>query len=97
MASINSGGSGYEPDDIITVSGASLGGTNPAHDLTITINNIVTTSGAILHIDNISISRANEPQTIIEELISRLRTRQTEAINNLLMMQKNKLNLEIPI
>jgi hypothetical protein len=66
VASINAGGSGYEPDDTITVSGASLGGASPANDLTITINNIVTTSGAILHIDNISVTRADEPPTIIE-------------------------------
>ena len=79
VASINSGGSGYEPDDTITVSGASLGGTSPAHDLTITINNIVTTSGAILHIDNISISRANEPQTIIEGIDISTENAATEA------------------
>ena len=36
VASINSGGSEYEPGDTITVSGASLGGTSPAHDLSIT-------------------------------------------------------------
>ena len=76
---INSGGSGYEPGDTITVSGASLGGTSPAHDLTITINNIVTTSGAILHIDNISISRANEPQTIIEGIDILTKNAATEA------------------
>ena len=79
VASINAGGSGYEPDDTITVSGASLGGTSPAHDLTITINNIVTTSGAILHIDNISISRANEPQTIIEGIDISTKNAATEA------------------
>ena len=79
VASINSGGSGYEPDDTITVSGASLGGTSPAHDLTITVNNIVTTSGAILHIDNISISRANEPQTIIEGIDISTKNAATEA------------------
>ena len=79
VASVNSGGSGYEPDDTITVSGASLGGTSPAHDLTITINNIVTTSGAILHIDNISISRANEPQTIIEGIDISTKNAATEA------------------
>ena len=66
VASITNGGSGYEPNDTITVSGASLGGTSPAHDLTITIDNIETTSGAILHIDNISVTRADEPPTIIE-------------------------------
>ena len=65
VASISAGGSGYEPDDTITVSGASLGGTSPAHDLNITINNIEATSGAILHIDNISVTRADEPPTII--------------------------------
>ena len=66
VASITNGGSGYEPNDTIAVSGASLGGTSPAHDLTITIDNIETTSGAILHIDNISVTRADEPPTIIE-------------------------------
>ena len=66
VVSVTNGGTGYEPDDTITVSGASLGGTSPAHDLTITIDNIETTSGAILHIDNISVSRAVEPPTIIE-------------------------------
>ena len=62
------------------MSGASLGGTSPAHDLTITINNIVTTSGAILHIDNISISRANEPQTIIEGIDISTKSAATEAV-----------------
>ena len=62
-----------------TVSGASLGGTSPAHDLTITVNNIVTTSGAILHIDNISINRANEPQTIIEGIDISTESAATEA------------------
>ena len=66
VSSITNGGSGYEPDDTITVSGASLGGTSPAHDLIITIDNIETTSGAILHIDNISVTRADDPPTIIE-------------------------------
>ena len=79
VASVNSGGSGYEPDDTIALSGASLGGTSPAHDLTITVNNIVTTSGAILHIDNISISRANEPQTIIEGIDISTKNAATEA------------------
>ncbi|MBT6566522.1 MAG: hypothetical protein HON06_06575, partial [Candidatus Puniceispirillum sp.] len=66
VSSITNGGSGYEPDDTITVSGASLGGTSPAHDLIITIDNIETMSGAILHIDNISVTRADDPPTIIE-------------------------------
>jgi hypothetical protein len=66
VVSVTNGGNGYEPDDTITVSGASLGGISPAHDLTITIDNIETTSGAILHIDNIAVTRANEPPTIIE-------------------------------
>ena len=79
VAAINSGGSGYEPDDSITVSGASLGGTNPAHDLIITVDNIITTSGAILHIDNISISRANAPQTIIEGIDISTKNAATEA------------------
>ena len=81
MADINSGGSGYEPNDSISVSAESLGGTSPTHDLTITINNIVTTSGAILHIDNISISRANEPQTIIEGIDISTKNAATEAAN----------------
>ena len=66
VVSITNGGSGYEPDDTITVSGASLGGTSPTHDLTITIDNIETISGAILHIDNISVNRADDPQTVIQ-------------------------------
>jgi hypothetical protein len=79
VAAINSGGSGYEPGDTITVSGANIGGTSPAHDLTITIDNIVTTSGAILHIDNLSISRASEPQTIIEGIDISTKNAATEA------------------
>ena len=66
LASINSGGTGYEPDDTITVSGDNLGGASPAHDLTITVDNIETTSGAILHVNNVSINRADDPHTIIE-------------------------------
>ena len=79
VVSISDGGSGYEPDDTITVSGASLGGTTPAHDLTITINNIETTSGAILHVDNVSINRANHPQTIIEGIDISSKSAATEA------------------
>jgi hypothetical protein len=63
--SINSGGSGYEPGDTITLSGANLGGTSPLHDLTLNVDNIEAVSGAILHVDNISINRSAEPQTII--------------------------------
>ena len=66
VSAINSGGSGYEPNDTITVTGTNLSGTSPAHDLTITINNIETTSGAILHVDDVSINRATSPQTVIE-------------------------------
>ena len=79
VVSVTSGGTEYEPDDTITVSGASLGGNSPAHDLTITIDNIQTTSGAVLHIDNISISRANEPQTIIEGIDISTKNAATEA------------------
>jgi len=79
VLSISAGGSGYEPDDTITVSGASLGGTTPAHDLTITINNIETTSGAILHVDNVTINRANHPQTIIEGIDISSKSAATEA------------------
>ena len=63
--SVTSGGSGYEPGDTITLSGANLGGTTPLHDLTLIVNNIEAVSGAILHVDNISINRIAEPQTII--------------------------------
>ena len=79
VAAINSGGSEYEPGDSITVSGASLGGSSPTHDLTITINNIATTSGAILHINDISINRADEPQTIIEGIDISTESAATEA------------------
>ena len=78
-ATVTAGGSGYEPDDTITVSGADLGGTTPAHDLTITINNIETTSGAILHVDNVSINRADDPQTIIEGIDISSESAATEA------------------
>ena len=71
VVSITNGGSGYEPDDNITVSGASLGGANPTHDLTITIDNIETISGAILHIDNISVNRADDPKQLFKVLIFR--------------------------
>jgi hypothetical protein len=63
--SVSSGGSGYEPGDTITLSGASLGGTTPSHDLTLNVDNIEAVSGAILHIDNISVTRADEAPTII--------------------------------
>ena len=63
--SVSSGGSGYEPGDTITLSGADLGGTTPSHDLTLNVDNIEAVSGAILHVDNISIDRNAEPQTII--------------------------------
>ena len=65
VTSINSGGSGYEPGDTITLSGANIGGTTPSHNLTLNVDNIEAVSGAILHIDNISINRSAEPQTII--------------------------------
>jgi hypothetical protein len=63
--SISSGGSGYEPGDTITLSGSDLGGTTPSHDLTLNVDNIEAVSGAILHVDNISIDRSAEPQTVI--------------------------------
>mgnify|MGYP001210356733 CR=1 FL=1 len=65
VSAINSGGSGYEPGDTITVFGDTLGGNSPTLDLTITIDNIETTSGAILHIDNISVTRVDEAPTTI--------------------------------
>ena len=65
MTSINSGGSGYEPGDTITLSGANIGGTTPSHNLTLNVDNIEAVSGAILHIDNISVTRADEAPTII--------------------------------
>ena len=43
------------------------------------LNNIVATSGAILHIDNISINRANEPQTIFEGIDISTKSAATEA------------------
>ena len=43
------------------------------------MNNIITTSGAILHIDDVSITRANEPQTIIEGIDISNRNAATEA------------------
>ena len=79
VASITSGGTGYEPGDTITVSGTNLGGTTPAHDLTITINNIEAASGAILHLDNVSINRADDPQTIIEGIDVSSESAATEA------------------
>ena len=79
VASITSGGTGYEPDDTITVSGTNLGGTTPAHDLTITITNIESTSGETLHLDNISITRADDPQTIIEGIDISSESAATEA------------------
>ena len=79
VVSITSGGTGYEPDDTITVSGTNLGGTTPAHDLTITIDNIEATSGAILHLDNVSINRADDPQTIIEGIDISSESAATEA------------------
>ena len=65
VTSINSGGSGYEPGDTITLSGANIGGTTPSHNLTLNVDNIEAVSGAILHIDNISVTRADEAPTII--------------------------------
>ena len=43
----------------------------PTHDLTITIDNIETISGAILHIDNISVNRAEDPKRLFKVLIFR--------------------------
>ena len=63
--SVTSGGSGYEPGDTITLSGVNLGGTTPLNDLTLIVDNIEAVSGAILYVDNISINRSAEPQTII--------------------------------
>ena len=48
-AEVNSGGIGYQPNDIITISGTDLGGTSPTNDAVISVQS-VNFAGAILTI-----------------------------------------------
>ena len=52
--SIDAAGNNYEEGDSITISGDNLGGTSPLNDLTISVEDIETLSGAILHLDDVS-------------------------------------------
>ena len=63
--SIGSGGTSYEEGDSIIISGANLGGASPSNDLTVTVENIETLSGAILHLDDVSVTRNDAPPTVI--------------------------------
>ena len=78
--SIGSGGTSYEEGDSIVVSGANLGGASPSNDLTISVENIETLSGAILHLDDVSVTRNDAPPTVISGIDVLTKNSATEAI-----------------
>ena len=78
--SIDAAGTNYEEGDSITISGDNLGGTSPLNDLTISVDDIETLSGAILHIDNVSVVRNNAPPTVISGINVSTKNSATEAI-----------------
>lgn len=65
VSSIDSGGTGYEEADSITISGADLGGASPSNDLTISVETIEAAAGAILHLDDLTVARNDAPPTVI--------------------------------
>ena len=80
VTSINSAGNGYEEGDSITFSGANLGGTSSSNDLTVLVENIETLSGAILHLDDVSVTRNDAPPTVISGIDVSTKNSATEAI-----------------
>ena len=80
VTSIDTAGTSYEEGDSIIVSGTNLGGTSPSNDLTILVENIETLSGAILHLDDVSVTRNNAPPTIISGIDVSTKNSATEAI-----------------
>ncbi len=78
--SIDAAGTGYEEGDSITISGDSLGGTSPLNDLNIFVEDIETLSGAILHIDDVSVVRNDAPPTVISGINVSSKNSATEAI-----------------
>ena len=80
VSSINAAGNNYEEGDSITISGDNLGGTSPLNDLTISVEDIETLSGAILHLDDVSIVRNDAPPTVISGINVSTKNSATEAI-----------------
>ena len=78
--SIDAAGTNYEEGDSITISGDNLGGTSPLNDLTISVENIETLSGAILHLDDVSVIRTDAPPTVISGINVSTKNSATEAI-----------------
>ena len=80
VTSIDAAGNNYEEGDSIIISGDNLGGTSPLNDLTISVENVETLSGAILHIDDVSIVRNDAPPTVISGINVSTKNSATEAI-----------------
>ena len=78
--SIDAAGTNYEEGDSITISGDNLGGTSPLNDLTISVEDVETLSGAILHLDDVSIVRNDAPPTVISGINVSTKNSATEAI-----------------
>ena len=78
--SIDAAGTNYEEGDSITISGDNLGGTSPLNDLTISVEDIETLSGAILHLDDLSVIRNDAPPTVISGINVSTKNSATEAI-----------------
>ena len=78
--SIDAAGNNYEEGDSITISGDNLGGTSPLNDLTISVEDVETLSGAILHLDDVSIVRNDAPPTVISGINVSTKNSATEAI-----------------
>ena len=62
---ISNTGSGYQPSDTVTISGADLGGASTANDLRITISEITADAGASLFLKDLAITRAADPDNIL--------------------------------
>ena len=78
--SIDAAGTNYEEGDSITISGDNLGGTSPLNDLTLSVEDIETLSGAILHLDDVSVIRNDAPPTVISGINVSTKNSATEAI-----------------
>ena len=80
VSSIDASGTNYEEGDSITISGDNLGGTSPLNDLSISVEDIETLSGAILHLDDVSVVRNDAPPTVISGINISNKNSATDAI-----------------
>ena len=69
LVDLTSGGAGYLPDDVITITGNRLSGTSPENDITFTVRSIATATGEILTFDLLT----GTPQISVINVINRIR------------------------